>query len=198
MRPVTQFTVMLSASTVLLASCSSPTVPGRSTQSPANAARSVDAVDIGLRDDDDTAEAKRAIAEVTHASDQEVQAFLANDPATLAGLWSDEFVVTNPFNQFVTKQQVLGLVTSGVLAFSSYQRDIEYSRAYGKIVIVAGSETVVWAGRIPLAGQTSRLRYTAVWARHGGAWQEVARHANIVSPSSPSGPPVGAKTPSGA
>ena len=99
----------------------------------------------------------------------------------MAQLWSDEFVVTNPFNQFLNKQQVLALVNSGTLAFSAYQRDIAYAHAYGRVVIVAGSETVVWAGKSPLAGQTSLLRYTAVWARHGDTWQEVARHASMVA-----------------
>jgi ketosteroid isomerase-like protein len=133
----------------------------------------------------------RAEGAVRQADAAEVQAFLSNDPATLARLWADDFVVTNPFNQFVTKPQVLALVTSGILAFSSYERHIEYMHAYGRVMIVAGSETVVWAGRIPLAGQTSHLRYTSVWARHGNEWQEVARHATLILSGAPGGPPIG-------
>lgn len=154
----------LSASTLLSAGCSSskPTEPALT--------------------------AARAAAEVAHADSAEVQAFLANDPTTLARLWSDDFVVRNPFNQFVTKQQVMTLVTSGTLAFASYERHIEYTKAYGDLVVVAGSETVVWAGRMPLAGQTTQLKYTAVWARQGNEWREIARHANIVPPGGPAAP----------
>jgi hypothetical protein len=47
-------------------------------------------------------------------------------------------------------------------------------------VIAAGSETVVWGGKMPNAGKTEHLRFTAVWMKQGGRWQEVARHANIV------------------
>ncbi len=113
---------------------------------------------------------------------QEVEALLHHDVKALALLWSDDFVVTNPFNKFVNKQQVLKLTESGSLAFTSYERQIEYIHDYRDTVIVAGLETVVWAGKMPTAGQTSRLRFTAVWMKQNGRWQEVARHANIINP----------------
>ena len=56
---------------------------------------------------------------------KEVQAFLQNDPKTMALLWSDDFVVTNPLNTFLNKQQVLRLVESGVLVITSYERQVE-------------------------------------------------------------------------
>ncbi|HUJ32896.1 MAG TPA: nuclear transport factor 2 family protein [Candidatus Acidoferrum sp.] len=111
---------------------------------------------------------------------EEVTAFLNNDPKAMARLWSDDFVVTNPLNKFVNKQQVLGMVESGFLVINPYDRQIEYVRVYGETVIVAGSETVVWGGKMPNAGKTEHLRFTAVWMKQQGRWQEVARHANIV------------------
>jgi hypothetical protein len=183
MKHIVTLTSLLLASTALVVSCSSPTASQESGALGGSAAALTPSSSAEMNQ-----AAVQATADVSRLDAAEVQAFLANDPATLARLWSDEFVVTNPFNQFVTKQQVLGLVTSGVLAFAGYERHLEYAHAYGDIVIVAGSETVVWAGKIPLAGQTTRLRYTAVWARHGNAWQEVARHANIVAPGGPPGP----------
>lgn len=120
--------------------------------------------------------------QIRQLNTDEHDAFMKNDADALAKIWSDDFVVTNPFNQFVTKQQVLGLVKNGVLAFKSYDRNIEYVKNYGDTVIVAGSETCVWSGKIPLAGQESKLRFTQVWRKQGGKWQEVARHANIIPP----------------
>jgi ketosteroid isomerase-like protein len=119
--------------------------------------------------------------EVRELNTREVNALLANDAKSLRRIWSDDFVVTNPLNKFVNKQQVLGMVESGSLAFSSYDRRIEYVHVYGSTVVVAGSETVVWAGKMPNAGKTSPLRFTAIWMKQGGRWQEVARHANIVA-----------------
>jgi ketosteroid isomerase-like protein len=126
------------------------------------------------KDDDRPAE------EVRRLNGEEVEAFLHNDPKTMARLWSDDFVVTNPLNKFGNKQQVLGMVESSFLVITSYDRQIEYVRTYGDTVIVAGSETVVWGGKMPNAGKTEHLRFTGIWMRQGGRWQEVARHANIV------------------
>ena len=124
----------------------------------------------------------RAASEVRQLSDAEVKAFLNKDVKALADLGSDEFVVTNPLNAFVNKRQVLGMVESGTLEILKFVRSIEYVRVYGTTVIVAGSEDVVWGGKMPMAGKPSHLRFTAVWMQQGGRWQQVARHANIVQP----------------
>jgi hypothetical protein len=118
--------------------------------------------------------------EIRRLNAQEVEALLQNDVPALKQLWSNDFAVTNPFNKFLNKQQVLGMTESGTLAFKSYDRHIEYMRVYGDTAVVAGAEIVVWAGKLPTAGQTSHLRFTGIWIKQGGRWQEVARHANIV------------------
>jgi ketosteroid isomerase-like protein len=123
---------------------------------------------------------QRAEAEVRALNTGEVQAFLHNDPKAMAQLWSDDFVVTNPLNKFVTKRQVLGMVESGFLVITAYDRQIEYLRVYGDTVIVAGGETVTWGGKMPNAGKTEHLRFTGIWMKQGGRWQQVVRHANIV------------------
>ena len=125
-------------------------------------------------------ESTRAAEEVRRQNTEEVEAFLHKDPKTMARLWSDDFVVTNPLNKFVTKQQVLGMVESGFLVITSYDRQIEYIRIYGDTAIVAGSETLVWGGKMPNAGKTEHLRFTGVRMRQRASWQQVARHANIV------------------
>ena len=61
---------------------------------------------------------KRAEQEVRQLNAEEVQAFLQKDSKTMARLWSDDFVVTNPLNRFVNKQQVLGMVESGFLVIT--------------------------------------------------------------------------------
>ena len=123
---------------------------------------------------------RRTEEQIRRLNAQEVEALLHNDVKTLGVLWSDDFVVTNPFNKFVNKRQVLSMIASGKLAISSLERQIEYVHVYGDTVIVAGSESATWAGKMPNAGQTSHLRITSVWMKQAGRWQQVARHANIV------------------
>jgi len=121
--------------------------------------------------------------QIRQLNTDEHDAFMKNDVDGLAKIWSDDFVVTNPFNQFVTKKQVLELVKNGTLAFKSYTRNIQYVKIYGDVVIVAGAETCVWGGKIPMAGKLSNLRFTSVWRNENGRWQEVARHASIITPN---------------
>ncbi|HMH03283.1 MAG TPA: nuclear transport factor 2 family protein [Candidatus Udaeobacter sp.] len=127
--------------------------------------------------------------EIRRLNTEEVDAFLKNDRAAMARLWSDDFVVTNPLNKLVTKQQVLGMVDSGFLVITSLDRQIEYLRVYGDFVVVAGREVVVWGGRMPNAGKSENLRFTALWMKQGGRWQQIARHANIVPPQAAVSPP---------
>jgi ketosteroid isomerase-like protein len=127
-----------------------------------------------------TGKDNRAEEELRRLNGEKVDAFLHKDPKTMARLWSDDLVVTNPLNKFVNKQQVLGMMESGFLVITSYDRQIEYLRFYGDTAIAAGSETVVWGGKMPNSGKTEHLRFTAIWMKQGGRWQEVARHANIV------------------
>jgi hypothetical protein len=122
----------------------------------------------------------RGEVEIRRLNAQEVEALLRNDVKTLEYIWSDDLVVTNPLNKFVNKLQIMGLIESGILAFASYDRQLEYVRVYRDTAVVAGSETVVWAGKMPNPGKTSHLRFTAVWMRQNGHWQQVARHANIM------------------
>ena len=124
-------------------------------------------------------------AEIRKLSADEVQAFLRRDAAAMARLWSDDFVVTNPLNRFVTKRQVLEMVESGVLVITAFDRQIEYMKVYGDTVVLVGRETVTWGGKMPNAGRPEQLRITAIWMEQDGRWRQVARHANVV-PAAPS------------
>ena len=129
----------------------------------------------------DAQTATDAEQQVRRLNAEETQAFIDKDAGKMASLWSDNFVVTNPLNKFVTKNDVLGMMRSGFLVITEYDRQIEYLRVYGNdTVILAGGETVKWGGHMPNAGKSERLRFTAVWRTQDGRWQEVARHANIL------------------
>ena len=118
--------------------------------------------------------------EVRSLNAEEIESFLRSDAKAMARLWSDDLVVTSPQSKFLNKQQILEMVESGFLVITSFLRQIEYIRKYGDMVIVAGSETLVRGGKMPNAGSTEHLRFTGVWMKQSGRWQQVARHANIV------------------
>jgi hypothetical protein len=97
-------------------------------------------------------------------------------------LWSEDFVVTNPLNQLANKTEVLAMIDAGFLVIVEYERRIEHARAEKDLVILAGSETVTWGGAMPGAGTPQKLRFTAIWRRLSGGWQQIARHANVMKP----------------
>ena len=129
-------------------------------------------------------------AAVRKLYEDERKAFLKADAKELSTYFADEFFVTNPFNQLALKKAFfIDLVANGTLAFSKFERTIEHMQFYGEMVIVAGRETCGWAGKMPLAGKTSELRFTGVARKVNGRWIEVARHANIIVPGPAPAPP---------
>lgn len=127
-----------------------------------------------------TQEQQRAEDDLRQLNAEEVRGFLEKDPKKEEAIWSDDFVVTNPLNKFVTKKQVLEMMASGFLVLTSCDRQIDYLRVYGDTAVIAGTEKVLWGGRMPRAGKTDLLRFTGIWRKQDGRWQEIARHANIV------------------
>jgi ketosteroid isomerase-like protein len=112
-----------------------------------------------------TAAAEDAVRQVNA---EEIQAFVHNDPKAMARLWADEFIVVNPLNKLINKSQVLAMVQSGLLAATSYDRQLDYVRVDGDFAIVAGIETVTWGGKMPTAGKTQQIRFTGVWKNQQG------------------------------
>lgn len=111
--------------------------------------------------------------EIRRLDDEVRGAMLERDLAALQRLCSEDFVVTNPFNQVLNKAQVLEAVAQGRILHTSFEREIESLRARETTAVVMGRETVVDEGR------TLNRRYTEVWLKEEGRWQLLARHANL-------------------
>lgn len=111
------------------------------------------------------------------------------DIPVLERCFADEFVVTNPFNKFLNKQQVLNGVRADMISINDFKRTLEYVRIDGDVAVVAGTETGVWAGKMPLAGQPMNLRITGVARKVNGQWVEIARHASMIMPGPAAAPP---------
>jgi ketosteroid isomerase-like protein len=103
-------------------------------------------------------------------------AILRGDQAALSKLWGDDFLINNQWNKVDHGDHI----KKGIVTYSSFERTIEASKAYGDTVIVMGRETVVPKGNSPDAGKTIHRRYTDIWVKVADAWQLVARHANVV------------------
>ncbi len=111
----------------------------------------------------------------------ESDAVVSSDEAALEKLWAEDFTVNNPQNQISRgRKDVLELVRSGRLKYSSFVREIESVGFYDDMVIVMGLEIIVPTGDNSKAGQTIRRRYTNIWMKQKGKWLLAVRHANVI------------------
>jgi hypothetical protein len=109
--------------------------------------------------------------DVAHAD-----AVLRGDLASMDTMWTEDFIVNNPFNEIDKADRI----RSGVVSYSSFLREIEAVRIYENTAIVMGKETVVPKGKSPDAGKTIHRRYTNIWMMREGKWRLVARHASVI------------------
>ena len=123
---------------------------------------------------------------VRSVDDQERNAALRRDISALERLWSEQFTVNAPNNQVVVGKRAVmeAFVRTGVINFSSFERQIEYIRADGAFVIIMGLEIVQPITDAPsvglAAGQAIKRRFTNVWKNEAGTWRLFARHANVI------------------
>jgi len=114
--------------------------------------------------------------------EQERVSVLNEDLAALERLWSDRLMVNNPQNAISPdRATVLDLVRRGSIRYSRFDRQIEAIRVQGDIAIVMGSEIITRNAEVAAAQPAVNRRFTHVWRQSNGAWQLVARHANMVA-----------------
>jgi len=109
---------------------------------------------------------------------EHADAVLRGDQEAMNKYWTEDFIVTNPFNEIDQADRI----KKGIVTYSSFVRQSEAIRVHGNTVIVMGKETVVPKGNSPDAGKTINRRYTNIWMMRDGKWRLIARHANVICP----------------
>lgn len=124
------------------------------------------------------------IEEIKGRYNYEHEIVLRQDTVAINKFYPDDFVVTNPSNQFIDKAKVLERVKANIIKYSDYNRIFDYFKVYGNTVLVVGSEVVTAppdASRSD-AGQTIHRRFSEVWVKRDKEWMKVLRHANNYTP----------------
>jgi ketosteroid isomerase-like protein len=107
---------------------------------------------------------------------EHADAVLRGDQEAMNKYWTEDFIVTNPFNEIDQADRI----KKGIVTYSSFVRESEAIKVHGNTVIVMGKETVVPKGTSPDAGKTINRRYTNIWMLRDGKWRLIARHANVI------------------
>ncbi|MDP3665306.1 MAG: nuclear transport factor 2 family protein, partial [Sediminibacterium sp.] len=122
-------------------------------------------------------------AEIRSLEQTVVTAILNADTNTLKQVWTPEFLVNNPRNEISgNRDSVLLTQKAGMIDCSTFERVIERMQFQKNIVITMGHEIFVSRNDIPgaRAGQIYKKRFTNIWMKKNGKWQQIARHASII------------------
>jgi uncharacterized protein (TIGR02246 family) len=134
---------------------------------------------VGLTITAVTAAAADGEAEVRALEQQQVQAAVAGDAATLKRIFTDDYQMVNPAGQITTREQLLALLTGTTHPYRSATYTTDVVRKLGNVIVTIGREDVV-PNQGPQAGQIVHRRVTQVWVREKGAWRLSVRQAMVV------------------
>ena len=121
--------------------------------------------------------ARKAIeTEVRKLDSLHAAAVLSGDLKEMDKYWTEDFMVTNPFNEIDRANRI----RNGTMTYSSFQRICEAAQIHENTAVLMGKEIVVPKGTSPGAGKTITRRYTNIWMKLDGQWRLVARHASVI------------------
>ena len=103
-------------------------------------------------------------------------AVLSGDLKEMGKYWTEDFMVTNPFNEIDKANRI----RNGTMTYASFQRICEAVQIHENTAVLMGKEIVVPKGNSPGAGKTINRRYTNIWMNLKGQWRLVARHASVI------------------
>ncbi|HMK03021.1 MAG TPA: nuclear transport factor 2 family protein [Ferruginibacter sp.] len=112
-----------------------------------------------------------------------VNAILRADTISLKKLWAPEFMVNNPRNNISENlDAVLAVQKAGMIDYSIFERVIERMQFQKDMVITMGREKFASRSDMPgvKAGVEYKRRFTNIWMKKKGGWQQVGRHASII------------------
>lgn len=138
---------------------------------------SISTISIYAQDNSKTETEIRALEQIG------VKAILSGDSNTLKQLWAPEYLVNTPRNQITgTRDSILLIQKAGMIDYNTYEKVIERIQFQTNIVITMGHETIVSKNTTPAAkaGQIYKRRFTNIWMKKNGKWQQIARHASVI------------------
>ena len=121
--------------------------------------------------------------EIRSLEQKAVDAVLTSDSNFLKQIWDPNFMVNTPRNDIAkNREAVFQIQRSGMISYTSFERIIEEVQVHKNVVVTMGHEVYVPKSDLPdgKAGQAVKRRFTNVWVKKKGNWQQVARHASVI------------------
>jgi hypothetical protein len=123
----------------------------------------------------------QAEADIRRLEALEITTVQRGDTLALRQLWHSDFVVNNPYNQIVTRPQIITFIRQGQLDYSTVERVVERVTLVDNVAIAMGHEIVTPQRATQFAGKVERRQYTDVWLKTKAGWRLTARQASLVT-----------------
>lgn len=101
------------------------------------------------------------------------------DTATLLGLWSEHYVVNNPYGDIVTPKDIVARMKGGHV-FPAVERIVEKITFNRDVAIVMGKELQQPPNMTPDHNEWIPRRFTNVWIKTSNGWQLAARQSSVI------------------
>ncbi len=120
------------------------------------------------------------VAAALAAADRMDRAILTPDAREFSAVFADDAVVNNPFNRIARKKDAERNLATGLIDYTTLQRNIEYAALRGDHdVVLMGEEVLTPIRKAKFAGEKIRRRTTEVWTDVSGQWKLAIRQATI-------------------
>jgi ketosteroid isomerase-like protein len=106
------------------------------------------------------------------------EAITRRDGAALDRLIADDFILTNPFGQVMTKKEAIDAVTSSGYELDSLVNEEIRVRVFGDVAVATALGTA--KGSHDGHEVVGRFRYLRVWVKREGCWRAVAAQSTNI------------------
>jgi ketosteroid isomerase-like protein len=102
---------------------------------------------------------------------------IKKDRATMERLYANDYTYTHSNGTVLNKAQEIAESMSPDQAWSAHKSDDMKVRIYGDVAVVTGVSTLTGSAKGYVSGAR---RFTEVWVRRNGRWQEVGGQSTLV------------------
>jgi ketosteroid isomerase-like protein len=102
---------------------------------------------------------------------------MKKDRATMERLYADDYMYVHSNGNVLNKTQEIAESMSPNMAWTAHKDDDLKARIFGNVAIVTGVSTLTGSSKGYVSGPR---RFTEVWVRRNGRWQEVGGQSTLV------------------
>lgn len=117
--------------------------------------------------------------EIIGAEEKLKTSMLNSDTITLRDLLSDELVFVNHLGHRTSKQDDIGLHSSGLLAIKSIQFHDLHVVPQNNVVLVYVNAEIKGSYKGALAN--GKFSFSRVWRKQKGNWQVISAHSSVIA-----------------